>query len=199
MTELEKKQSGEIYDARDPELRKQYHRAKNLVREYNTLASEDSEGKNRILSELTDGIGKNVRVNQPFYVDYGNNIRIGDNCLINSNCTLMDTGCITIGDNTLIGPDVKIYTAMHSKNEEERFWHLEDGTTAIKTYASPVKIGNGVWIGGGAVILPGVTIGDDAVIGAGSVVTESIPVHAVACGNPCAVKYLKEGQCEPES
>lgn len=198
MTELEKKQSGEIYDARDPELRKQYNRAKNLVKEYNTLNSEDSEGKNHILAKLTGGIGANVRINQPFYVDYGNNICIGDNCLINTNCTLMDTGRITIGANTLIGPDVKIYTAMHSKNSGERFWNLEDGSTAIKTYALPVKIGSYVWIGGGAVILPGVTIGDDAVIGAGSVVTESIPAHAVACGNPCTVKYLKEERRESE-
>lgn len=192
MTELEKKQSGRIYDARDPELRKQYNRAKNLAMKYNTLASEDEEGKNHILMELVGGIGKNSRINQPFYVDYGTNILIGDNCLINLNCSLMDTGRITIGRNTLIGPDVKIYTAMHEKSGRDRFWNLEDGTTAIKTYALPVKIGAYVWIGGGAIILPGVTIGDYAVIGAGSVVRESIPDYAVACGNPCTVKYFYE-------
>lgn len=191
LTELEKKQSGQIYDARDPELRKQYNRAKNLAREYNILASEDAEGKLLILKELVGGIGKNSRVNQPFYVDYGNNIFIGDNCLINMNCSLMDTGKITIGRNAMIGPDVKIYTAMHSKKAEERFWDLGDGTTAIKTYALPVEIGGYVWIGGGAIILPGVTIGNHAVIGAGSVVRESIPDYAVACGNPCTVKYFE--------
>ncbi|MBT9779652.1 sugar O-acetyltransferase [Clostridium sp. MCC353] len=192
MTELEKKQSGEIYDARDPELRRQYHRAKNLAREYNMLLSEDAEGKERILAELVGGVGKNSRVNQPFYVDYGNNIHIGDNCLINMNCSLMDTGRITIGRNTLIGPDVKIYTAMHDKEPAGRFWDLGDGATAIKTYALPVAIGEYVWIGGGAMILPGVTIGNHAVIGAGSVVRDSIPDYAVACGNPCTVKYYCE-------
>ena len=192
MTELEKKQSGEIYDCRDPELRKQYHRAKNLAREYNTLSSEDMESKEQILKLLLGGYGKESRINQPFYVDYGNNIFIGDNSMVNMNCTLMDTGNITIGNNTLIGPDVRIYTAMHSKSARERFWEDEDGTKTVKTYALPVKIGDDVWIGGGTTIVPGVTIGNRVVIGAGSVVTESIPDGAVACGNPCTVKYFKE-------
>lgn len=192
MTELEKKQSGEIYDCRDSELRKQYHQAKNLAREYNTLGSEDVESKERILKLLLGGYGKDSRINQPLYVDYGNNIFIGENSMVNMNCTLMDTGRITIGKNTLIGPDVKIYTAMHSKSVRERYWEEEDGTKAVKTYALPVRIGDNVWIGGGTTILPGVSIGNRVVIGAGSVVTESIPDGAVACGNPCTVKYFKE-------
>lgn len=108
------------------------------------------------------------------------------------NCTLLDTGKITIGDNTLIAPDVKIYTAVHSVSAEERIYTDETGRSAIRTETAPVVIGNNVWIGGGAIILPGVTIGDNTVIGAGSVVTKSIPANAVACGNPCAVKKIME-------
>ena len=133
-------------------------------------------------------MGKNARVNQPVYVDYGYNIQLADNSFINMHCTLLDTAPIIIGENTLIGPDVKIYTAVHALDGAERFWLEEDGTAAVKTQAAPVKIGSFTWIGGGSVILPGVTIGDNAVIGAGSVVTQSIPDNAVACGNPCKIR-----------
>ena len=134
------------------------------------------------------GLGQNVRVNQPIYVDYGYNIHLGDNSFVNMHCTLLDTAPIVIGQNTLLGPDVKIYTALHPLNGAERFMQQTDGTAAVKTYALPVKIGSFTWIGGGSIILPGVTIGNNVVIGAGSVVTESIPDNAIACGNPCRVK-----------
>ena len=104
------------------------------------------------------------------------------------NCTLLDTGNITIGHHTLIGPDVKIYTATHPMHAKERFFMDEHGDPAIRTRTAPVTIGNHVWIGGGTVILPGVTIGDGAVIGAGSVVKDSVPAGMLACGNPCTVK-----------
>lgn len=192
MTELEKKQSGQIYDARDPELRERYHYAKNMARIYNQIPSENMEEKNRILRLMIGNCGENTRVNQPFYVDYGSNISIGDNTMLNINCTLQDTGEIRIGSHTLIGPDVKIYTAVHEIEAGERFWELEDGVSAIKTRAIPVAIGDYVWIGGGSIILPGVTIGDYAIIGAGSVVTSSIQAHAVAYGNPCRVSRIQE-------
>lgn len=188
MTELEKKQSGQIYDARDPELRKQQNWAKNLMRTYNNLPAEDIEERSRVLSELLGALGKNARVNQPIYVDYGRNIHLGDNSFINMHCTLLDTAPIIIGESTMIGPDVKIYTAIHALDGAERFWLEPDGTAAVKTYTAPVKIGKFTWIGGGSIILPGVTIGDNVVIGAGSVVTESIPDNAIACGNPCQIK-----------
>ena len=192
MTEFEKKQSGKIYDARDSELRSLQYRAKDLMREYNRIPAANENEKKRVLDMLVGAAGKNVRVNQPFYVDYGSNIFIGDNSFINLNCTLLDTGKTTIGKNTLIGPDVKIYTAVHAKETSERFWEEDDGAVYVKTWTQPVRIGDGVWIGGGAILLPGVTIGDHAVIGAGSVVTESIPAGAVACGNPCKVKKRRE-------
>ena len=187
MTELEKKQSGEIYDARDPKLRKQQNRAKNLMRQYNGIPAENVSERVRVLSELFGTIGKNARVNQPIYVDYGYNIHLGNNSFINMHCTLLDTAPIVIGECTMVGPDVKIYTAVHALNGAERFWHETDGTAAVKTQTMPVHIGSYTWIGGGSIILPGITIGDNVVIGAGSVVTQSIPDNAIACGNPCQI------------
>ncbi len=188
MTEFEKKQTGQVYDARNPELRRQQNRAKDLMRAYNSLPAGDVEGRNRLLSELFGRFGANARVNQPIYLDYGYNIFLGDNSFINLHCTLLDTAPIVIGASTLIGPDVKIYTAVHAMDGGDRFWWEPDGTAAIKTQTAPVRIGSFTWIGGGSILLPGVTIGDNVVIGAGSVVTESIPNNAIACGNPCQIR-----------
>ena len=187
MTELEKKQSGQIYDARNPELRKQQDHAKDLMRQYNSLPAGDAEARSRLLTELLGTSGRNVRVNQPIYVDYGCNIHLADNSFINMHCTLLDTAPIVIGECTMIGPDVKIYTAVHALDGAQRFWHEPGGIAAVKTQAVPVHIGSYSWIGGGSIILPGVTIGDNVVIGAGSVVTESVPDNAIACGNPCRI------------
>lgn len=188
MTEFEKKQNGEFYDARNPELRKQQNRAKDLMRRYNSLPAGDVKERSHVLAELFGTFGKNARVNQPIYVDYGYNIHLGDNSLLNMHCTLLDTAPIVIGKCTMVGPDVKIYTAVHALDGAERFWHGPDGIAAVKTQTMPVRIGCYTWIGGGSIILPGVTIGDNVVIGAGSVVTESIPDNAIACGNPCQIR-----------
>lgn len=192
MTEKEKMLCGEFYDTRDSELRRLSNNAKDLMRVYNSLPAENMELRNQIIHLLFGSCGENARVNQLIWVDYGCNIVLGANSLINMNCTLLDTGRITIGDNTLIAPDVKIYTAVHPVSAEERIYTDETGRSAIRTRTALVVIGNNVWIGGGAIILPGVTIGDNTVIGAGSVVTKSIPANAVACGNPCAVKKIME-------
>ena len=149
MTEFEKKQSGQIYDARDPQLRKQQNRAKNLMRKYNDLPAEAIPKRNRFLEELLGYFGRNVHVNQPLYVDYGYNIFLGENSFINMHCTLLDTGLIQIGENTLVGPDVKIYTAFHAVDGADRFWMDADGTAAVKTRTAPVKIGSFTWIAGG--------------------------------------------------
>ena len=190
MTEKEKMLCGKFYDTRDLELRRLSSNAKNLMRVYNSLPAEDMDLRNQIIRTLFGFCGENVRVNQPIWVDYGCNLSLGANSLINMNCTLLDTGKITIGDNTLIGPDVKIYTAVHPLLPNERIYTDETGKTAIRTQTAPVTIGNNVWIGGGTIILPGVTIGDNIVIGAGSVVTKSISANVVACGNPCTVKKM---------
>lgn len=196
MTELEKKQAGEIYDARDKELRKKQNFAKNMMREHNSIPAENIEERQKYLKQMLGKLGKNARVNQPFYVDYGSNIFLEDNTFINMNCTLLDTGKISIGRNTLIGPDVKIYTAVHDKEWHKRFWEEPEGNAAVKTWVKPVHIGKYVWIGGGATILPGVTIGDYAIIGAGAVINKDIPAGAVAVGNPCMIKDKTEMSSE---
>ena len=189
MTEREKMLAGELYDCGDPELLAQWHLAKNLIREYNGLLSENLEEKDRILNRLLGSRGDNLWITAPFYVDYGNNIYFGNNCEVNMNCTFLDDNRIVIGDNALIAPNVQIYTACHPTDARDRFGEArEDGSFAFcKTQTAPVVIGDNVWIGGGAVILPGVTIGSNVVIGAGSVVTESIPDNSVAVGSPCRV------------
>ncbi|MCR1973849.1 sugar O-acetyltransferase [Clostridium sporogenes] len=189
MTEREKMLAGELYDCGDSELLSQWHRAKNLVRDYNQTNSKNLEEKNSILTELLGGRGSNLWITAPFFVDYGNNIYFGNNCEVNMNCTFLDDNKIIIGNNALIAPNVQIYTAFHPTNAQERFGEVkEDGSFEFcKTQTAPVIIGNNVWIGGGVIIMPGVTIGDNVVIGAGSVVTKDIPSNKIAYGNPCRV------------
>ncbi len=189
MTEREKMLAGQLYDCGDPELLTQWHKAKDLIRDYNQTDSADARTKDRILGELLGGRGKNLWITAPFYADYGNNIYFGNNCEVNMNCTFLDDNRIVIGDNALIAPNVQIYTAFHPTSAAKRFGpHREDGSFAFcKTQTAPVIIGDNVWIGGGAILLPGVTIGSNTVIGAGSVVTKDIPSNVVALGNPCRV------------
>ena len=187
MTEREKMLAGQLYDCGDEELLTQWHKAKNLMRDYNRTDSEKE--KDRILTQLLGGRGKNLWITAPFFVDYGNNIYFGNNCEVNMNCTFLDDNKIIIGDNALIAPNVQIYTAFHPANASDRFGNpKEDGSfTFCKTRTAPVVIGNNVWIGGGAILLPGITIGDNVVIGAGSVVTKDIPDRTFAAGVPAKV------------
>lgn len=189
MTEREKMLAGELYDCGDSELLFQWHKAKDLARDYNQADSGDLEKKKKILSELLGGSGENLWITAPFFVDYGNNIYFGNNCEVNMNCTFLDDNKIVIGDNALIAPNVQILTAFHPTNAKDRFIEAnEDGSFAFcKTQTAPVTIGDNVWIGGGAIIMPGVTIGDNVVVGAGSVVTKDIPANKIAVGNPCRV------------
>ncbi len=189
MTEREKMLSGQLYNCGDPELLNQWHKAKNLMRDYSLVDSVNLEEKDRILNQLLGGRGKNLWITAPFYVDYGNNIYFGNNCEVNMNCTFLDSNEIRIGDNALIAPNVQIYTAFHPTNAADRFGlpNADGSFSFCKTQSAPVIIGNNVWIGGGAILLPGVTIGDNVVIGAGSVVTKDIPSNSVALGNPCRV------------
>ena len=189
MTEREKMLSGQLYNCGDPELLNQWHKARNLTRDYSLVDSVNMEEKDRILNQLLGGRGKNLWITAPFYVDYGNNIYFGNNCEVNLNCTFLDSNEIRIGDNALIAPNVQIYTAFHPTNAADRFGPPNpDGSFSFcKTQSAPVTIGNNVWIGGGAILLPGVTIGDNVVIGAGSVVTKDIPSNSVALGNTCRV------------
>ncbi|WP_301419792.1 sugar O-acetyltransferase [Mammaliicoccus lentus] len=189
MSEREKMLAGELYDGGDTELLKQWHKAKNLTRDYNQCDSDDLNTKEVILKDLLGEEGQNLWIVAPFYVDYGNNIYFGNNCEVNMNCIFLDDNKITIGDNALIAPNVNIYTAFHPTDTTERFGEpKKDGSFEFcKTQSAPVTIGDNVWIGGSVVIMPGVEIGDNVVIGAGSVVTKDIPSNKIAYGNPCQV------------
>ncbi|MDE7286028.1 MAG: sugar O-acetyltransferase [Lachnospiraceae bacterium] len=188
--ELEKCLAGEWYDCHDPVFLEFKKRARELVKEYNSLPYEDREKRREVLTQLFERIGTNVSVGNPFICDYGRNISLGDNVSVNMNCTFVDCNKITVGNNVLISSNVQIYTATHPVELKDRLtpeWTAESGEYFCRTYARPVTIGDGCWIGGGVIILPGVTIGNGSVIGAGSVVTKDVPSNCVAAGNPCRV------------
>lgn len=183
------------YEAKDflatasPDALRKIARARELTREYYFSAYGDTRRRREILQELLGGIGDNVMIDTPFHCDYGKNIFLGNNVVINMNCTLVDCAPIYIGSQVLIASNVQIYTASHPVLPQERLvteWEEGKGTF-FRTYALPIEIEDHVWIGGGCVLLPGVTIGKGSVIGAGSVVTHSIPDGCVAVGNPCRV------------
>ncbi len=187
-TEKEKMLAGEPYNAGDPDLTARWHYAKKLTLAYNQADSTDDELLNNLLNELLGSRGENVWITAPFFVDYGENIHIGRNCEINTNCVFLDCNRITIGDNSGFGPSVQIYTVGHPIRPEERLAKDVGGAfTFWNSSTAPVTIGSNVWVGGGSIILPGVTIGDNTTIGAGSVVTKDIPANCLAVGNPCKV------------
>lgn len=171
--------SGELYNALDKELSEERLRARLLLKEFNDLREDEEEGRHRLLQDLIPDAGSDLWIQPPFYCDYGTNIVIGNRVFFNFNCVVLDVMQVKIGSRTQFGPNVQIYTATHPMNAAERASGLE--------YARPVTIGEDVWVGGNAVICPGVTIGDRSVIGAGSVVTRDIPSDVFAAGNPCRV------------
>jgi maltose O-acetyltransferase len=177
VTEKEKMLSGEMYDARDPQLTAERQRARDLCKALNE--SYDSEQKLRegIIRELFGNSGDAIWIEPPFYCDYGSNITLGSKVFFNFNCVILDPASVIIGSNVLFGPGVQVYTAAHPISvSERRTW---------REFAQPVEIGSDVWVGGGAIICPGIRIGSRSVIGAGSVVTNDIPDDVFAAGNPC--------------
>lgn len=179
---------GEVYDCGSPDLQIRWHKAKQLQSEYNNTPSTDVEKKDKLLDELIGSRGNDVSIVAPFFVDYGDNIHLGNNVEINMNCVFLDCNLISIGDFTGIGPGVHIYAVFHSTVPSER---LPKNSNFWKSQTAPVTIGKNVWIGGGSIILPGVSIGDGTTVGAGSVVTKSLPPNVIAVGNPCKIiKYL---------
>jgi len=184
-TEKEKMIAGELYDPLDRQLVEDRLRTRLLIKELNDSREDEVEERSRVLKELIPNAGEGLWLQPPFYCDYGYNMRVGERVFFNFNCVVLDVSLVTIGSRTLFGPNVQIYTATHPMNHEERASGVE--------YAKPIVIGEDVWVGGSAVICPGVTIGDRAVIGAGSVVTKDIPSDVFAAGNPCRViRSLKE-------
>lgn len=187
MTEKEKMLKGLSYNSRDPELLAMYHNARKLLKQYNNLDSEDTNERDQILKDLLGLKGSGVWIEAPFFCDYGENIFIGKNTFVNTNCMFIDNNTITIGKNGLIAPFVQIYTATHPINASERIISTKN-KTHYQTFTKHVWIGDNVWIGGNSIIFPGVTIGNNVTIGAGSVVTKDIPDNVLAYGNPCVVK-----------
>ncbi|RXK83157.1 sugar O-acetyltransferase [Filimonas effusa] len=180
MSEKEKAQRGELYDANyDAELIQEREVAKTLCYTYNQLPPASKQEREKLLRQLLGVTGQSFLVEQPFYCDYGYNIEIGENFYSNVNCVILDCAKVSFGDNVFIAPNCGFYTAGHPLDVERRNKGLE--------YAYPIRVGNNVWIGANTVVLPGVTIGDNTVIGAGSVVTKDIPANVVAVGNPCRV------------
>ena len=188
-TEYEKCMAGEPFiGSRDPKIVEMILRTKRLLAQFNATDYADTEHKQALLREMFGSMGKGVHVDIDFHCEYGKHIFIGDKVIINMNCTFVDNNRIDIGSNVLIASNVQIYTATHSTKVDERMVQdCPEEQEICRTYALPVRIEDGVWIGGGVVILPGVTIGRNSVIGAGSVVTRSIPANCVAVGNPCRV------------
>jgi maltose O-acetyltransferase len=177
-TERDKMLAGEMYDPLDEELTLARDRARDLCQALNVTRESDREERRRILRELLGSGGEDVWMQPPFFCDYGSNIHLGRKCFFNFNCVVLDVCEVRIGDFTLFGPAVQIYTATHPLNAELR---------RKQEFGKPVTIGSDVWVGGGAIICPGVRIGSRCVIGAGSVVTRDVPDGMFAAGNPCRV------------
>jgi maltose O-acetyltransferase len=171
--------AGEVYQ-QDKELLAIRLKTRDLLYDFNHIHPSQMEERKEIIKAMFHNTGEEIFVEQPFHCDYGVNITVGENFLANNNCTMTDVAPITIGDDCLIGPNVGIYTAGHALDPIRR-------KVEKKEFGQPVVIGNNVWLGGNSTILPGVTIGDDVVIGAGSVVTKDIPNGVLAYGNPCKV------------
>lgn len=178
MTEKEKMIQGLPYNPVDPKLVWDRDRAMGICQKYNRSRYHEINMRPRLMRKLLRTEG-NFLIKPPFYCDYGYNIHIGKEVMLNFGCVLLDVCPIKIGDHTLIGPNTHLYTACHSHNIEERRNNIEFG--------KPIVIENDVWIGGNVTILPGVHIGEGAIIGAGSVVVSDIPANVVAVGNPCRI------------
>lgn len=179
MTDWEKMQAGEVYNDFAEDLFNRRVRAKRLFRAYNRLDDSEKDKRNEIMRELFRSVGENVWIEPDFRCEFGKNITIGDNVYINFGCVILDCGQVTIGSDTLIGPNVGLFSGNHTTDAEER--------AAGGLIPRPITIGSRVWLCGNVSVVPGVTIGDDTVIGAGSVVTRDIPSGVVAAGNPCRV------------
>jgi maltose O-acetyltransferase len=177
-TERDKMLAGELYDALDPVLVADRYRVRDLCQKLNASRDEEEEVRRDLCRQIFGKGGDSVWMQPPFYCDYGSNIELGERVFFNFNCVVLDVCRVRIGDFTLFGPAVQILTPMHPLNAALR---------RKQEYGKPIDIGSDVWVGGGALILPGVTIGSRTVIGAGSVVTRDIPSDVFAAGNPCRV------------
>lgn len=178
-SQRERMLAGDPYIANDPELQQLSRRAMRLTERYNMTSIDDVNERRRILSELLGNVGDGVEIRPPFYCDYGSNIRIGARTFANFNFVALDVTSITIGEDVQIGPNVQLLTPTHPTEPEPRRAKIEGG--------KPIAIGDNVWLGGGVIVCPGVTIGENTVVGAGAVVTRDLPDNVVAVGNPARI------------
>lgn len=178
-TEKEKMLAGEMYNPTDPVLLKEREEARRKVRLYNQTLETEGEKRNKLLKDLLGSTGENVYMEPNIRFDYGYNTHVGENFYANFDCTILDVCEVRFGDNCMLAPGVHIYTATHPLNPAER--------NSGKEYAKPVIFGNNVWIGGSAVINPGVKVGDNVVIASGAVVTKDVPDNVVVGGNPAKI------------
>lgn len=181
MSEIEKMRNGELADCSDPEIQASFKRAKSLLAQMRTMSTYD-EGYRMLLEQLIPSIPQTSTILPPFHCDHGHGIIMGHHVFVNAGCTFLDGAYIRIGNYTLIGPSVQIYTPHHPLDYRER--------RQEKEFAYPVTIGDDCWIGGGVIVCPGVTIGDRAVVAAGSVVTKDVPADTLVAGNPAIVKRI---------
>lgn len=179
MTQKERMLAGLPYRANDPELKQMRAENKLRVAQYNQLTRNQEQEMDQLIKEILGGTGKEILVEPPIHFDYGRNTTVGERFFANYNLTVLDVCPVTIGDNVMIAPNVSLYGAGHPIHPDARNSGYE--------YGAPITIGNNVWIGGSVCVLPGVTIGDNVVIGAGSVVAKDIPDNVIAVGNPCRV------------
>ncbi len=175
-TNLERMLAGDLYIADDPEIGRRQQRAMRLAARYQATFVEERDQAKAVLAELLGSVGEDVEIRPPLFVDYGSNITVGARTFVNYHLTALDVVAITIGEDCQIGPNVQLLTPTHPVEPQPRRDKLEA--------ARPITIGDNVWIGGGAIVCPGVTIGDNSVIGAGAVVTKDVPANVVAVGNP---------------
>ena len=178
MTSKEMQQQGYLYPL-DEELLAAHNRAKSITRQINATLETQREERKRLAKELFGEAGEGAYIEPPFYCDYGYNTRVGKNFYCNYDCVFLDCGKITIGDDVMFGPKVALYAVSHPIDPAVRSLGYD--------YPVDITVGDRVWIGGSTVVCPGVTIGENTVIGAGSVVTKDIPANVVAAGNPCRV------------
>ena len=179
MTEWERLQNGLIYNDFDEDLFNRRVEAKKLFRAYNKTEDEEVELRNELMQRLFKEVGKNVWIEPDFKCEFGKNIKIEDDVYINFGCVILDCAEVSIGAHTLLGPNVGLYAANHSTDAAER---INGGC-----YGKPIHIGKNVWLGGDVKVVPGVTIGDNTIIGTGSIVTKDVPSNVIAAGNPCKV------------
>lgn len=175
-SQKQKMLAGELYDPRDPELQADMVSAREWLVRYNASLGASSQHRSDLLRERLAGVGDGAAIRPPFHCDYGFNILLGAGVFMNYNCVILDVVQVSIGDKTQVGPGVQILTADHPRDAASR--------AAGHEFGRPIHIGRNVWIGAGALILPGVTIGDDAIVGAGSVVTRDVAAGRTMVGNP---------------